>query len=125
MNCAAGFRLIEWGFREFTNYALFKAGDAIEQSPVWLGQSPTVTATVPKDLKVTMTPSEREGMKVTLVTPTSVPAPIKAGDPVGKLVITGPGFSTKEVPVVAAVDVDRKGIFGRAFAAVAYFIFGS
>lgn len=118
-------RLIEWGFREFTNYALFKSGDVVEQAPVWLGQAPTVPLTVPKDLKVTMTPSERDGMKVTMVVPTAAPAPIKAGDPVGKLVISGPGFSTKEVPLVAAQDVERKGVFGRAFAAIAYFVFGS
>ena len=43
----------------------------------------------------------------------------------GKLVISGPGFSTKEVPVVAAVNVERKGVFGRALAAASYFIFGS
>lgn len=118
-------RLIEWGFREFTNYALFKSGDVVEQAPVWLGQAPTVPLTVPKDLKVTMTPSERDGMKVTMVVPTAAPAPIKAGDAIGKLVISGPGFSTKEVPLVAAQDVERKGVFGRAFAAIAYFVFGS
>lgn len=118
-------RLIEWGFREFTNYALFKAGDVVEQAPVWLGQAPAVPLTVPKDLKVTMTPSERDGMKVTVAIPTATPAPIKAGDTIGKLVISGPGFSTKEVPLVAAQDVERKGVFGRAFAAIAYFVFGS
>jgi serine-type D-Ala-D-Ala carboxypeptidase (penicillin-binding protein 5/6) len=118
-------RLIEWGFREFQNYALFKRGDVVDEARVWLGQAPTVPVTVAKDLKVTMTPSERDGMKVTLVTPTAVAAPIKAGDPVGKLVITGPGFSAKEVPVVAAADVERKGVFGRAVAAARYFVFGS
>jgi serine-type D-Ala-D-Ala carboxypeptidase (penicillin-binding protein 5/6) len=118
-------RLIEWGFREFQNYALFKRGDVVDEARVWLGQIPTVPVTVAKDLKVTMTPSERDGMKVTLVTPTAVAAPIKAGDPVGKLVITGPGFSAKEVPVVAAADVERKGVFGRAVAAARYFVFGS
>jgi serine-type D-Ala-D-Ala carboxypeptidase (penicillin-binding protein 5/6) len=118
-------RLIEWGFREFQNYALFKRGDVVDEARVWLGQTPTVPVTVAKDLKVTMTPSERDGMKVTLVTPTAVAAPIKAGDPVGKLVITGPGFSAKEVPVVAAADVERKGVFGRAIAAARYFVFGS
>lgn len=118
-------RLIEWGFREFQNYALFRRGDVVDEARVWLGQPPTVPVTVAKDLKVTMTPSERDGMKVMLVTPTAVAAPIKAGDPVGKLVITGPGFSAKEVPVVAAADVERKGVFGRAIAAARYFVFGS
>lgn len=117
-------RLIEYGFREFQNYALFRKGDVVEDAKVWLGQSPTVPVTVAADLKVTMTPSERDGMKVTLVTPTALSAPINVGDKVGKLVITGPGFSTKEVPVVAAASVERKGVFGRALAAASSFVFG-
>ena len=117
-------RLIEWGFREFQNYALFKKGDVVDEAKVWLGQSPTVPVTVAADLKVTMTPAERDGMKVTLVTPSAVPAPIKPGDPVGKLVITGPGFSAKEIPVVAAAGVERKGVFGRAFAAITHYALG-
>lgn len=119
-------RLMEYGFREFQNYALFKKGDVVEEAPVWLGQAQTVPVTVAADLKVTMTAAERDGMKVTLVTPAAVPAPINAGDPVGKLVITGPaGFSPKEVPVVAAATVERKGVFGRALAAAVHFVFGS
>lgn len=117
-------RLIEWGFREFQNYALFKKGDVVDEAKVWLGQSPTVPVTVAADVKVTMTPAERDGMKVTLVTPSAVPAPIKPGDPVGKLVITGPGFSAKEIPVVAAAGVERKGVFGRAFAAITHYALG-
>lgn len=117
-------RLIEWGFREFQNYALFKKGDVIDEAKVWLGQAPTVPVTVTADLKVTMTPAERDGMKVTLATPAAVPAPIKAGDPVGKLIITGPGFSAKEIPVVAAADVERKGVFGRALAAISHYALG-
>lgn len=117
-------RLIEWGFREFQNYALFKKGDVVDETKVWLGQAPTVPVTVADDVKVTMTPAERDGMKVTLVTPSAVPAPIKPGDPVGKLVISGPGFSAKEIPVVAAAAVERKGVFGRALAAISHYALG-
>jgi len=118
-------RLLEWGFREFNAYALFRAGDTIEEVPVWLGAQDKVAVTVPKDLKVTMARVDRPNMKVTLVANQPVAAPIKKGDTVGKLVISAPGAPSKEVPVVAATDVEKLGFVGRAFAAAKYLVFGA
>ncbi len=118
-------RLIEWGFREFNAYSLFKAGDAIDEVPVWLGAQDTVPVTVPKDLKVTMARADRPNMKVTLVANQPVAAPIKKGDQVGKLVIVAPGAPAKEVPVVAAADVEKLGFVGRALAAAKYLVLGA
>lgn len=118
-------RLIDWGFREFETYALFKAGDVIDSTETWLGASDTVPVTVAKDLKITLARTDRPGMKVTLVTDGPVPAPVRKGDRVGHLVISGPGFPRKEVPVVAAQDVERLGVLGRVFAAAKYLVFGA
>ncbi|PGH53528.1 D-alanyl-D-alanine carboxypeptidase [Azospirillum palustre] len=118
-------RLIEWGFREFASYTLYKGGETIEQVPVWLGEQDMVPVTVPQNLSVTMARADRPGMKVSLVSSAPVAAPIKKGDTVGKLVISAPGFPGKEVPVVAAQDVPKAGMFGRAFAAAKYLVFGN
>ncbi|ALG71294.1 D-Ala-D-Ala carboxypeptidase [Azospirillum thiophilum] len=118
-------RLLEWGFREFASYTLYKGGETIEQIPVWLGERETVPVTVPQNLSVTMARTDRPGMKVSLISNSPVAAPIKKGDTVGKLVISAPGFPGKEVPVVAAQDVPKAGIFGRAFAAAKYLVFGN
>lgn len=118
-------RLIEWGFREFSSYALFRAGETIEQMPVWQGADETVPVTTVEDLNVTMSRADRPNMKVTLVSDPSVTAPIAKGQTVGKVVISAPGFPGKEVAVVAAKDVARQGFFGRAFAAAKYLLLGS
>ena len=118
-------RLIEWGFREFASYTLYKGGETIEQVPVWLGEQDMVPVTVPQNLSVTMARADRPGMKVSLVSSAPVAAPIKKGDTVGKLVISAPGFPGKEVPVVAAQDVPKAGFVGRAFAAAKYLVFGN
>ncbi|MBD0275106.1 MAG: D-alanyl-D-alanine carboxypeptidase, partial [Acetobacteraceae bacterium] len=47
-------RLLEWGFREFDNMTIAKAGEPIETAPVWLGAAPTVPLTVAADVKVTL-----------------------------------------------------------------------
>ena len=118
-------RLLEWGFREFNAYPLFAAGDTVEEVPVWLGEQKTVPVTVPNDLKVTVARADRPHMKVSLVANQPVAAPIRKGDTVGKLVITTPGAPSKEVPVVAAADVEKLGFVGRAFAAAKYLVFGA
>jgi D-alanyl-D-alanine carboxypeptidase (penicillin-binding protein 5/6) len=118
-------RLIEWGFREFASYALFKKGDTVEEMPIWQGELETVPVTVAEDLNVTMSRADRPGMKVSLISDTPVVAPVKKGDRVGKLVISAPGFPGKEVPVVAAQDVGELGFVGRALSAAKYLVFGA
>lgn len=116
-------RLIEWGFREFETYALVKAGDVVETLPVWLGAEPQVKVTVPEELKVTFPRAGRPNMKVALVANAPLAAPIAKGQEVGKIVISGPGFPTKEVPAVAAADVAQKNIFGRMLDKALYLAF--
>ena len=118
-------RLLEWGFREFNVYNLLKPGEAVEELPVWLGQGPTVTAVTGDGLRVTLAQEERRGLKVTMQAQVPLPAPIVKGQPVGKLVITAPGFITREVPLVAGGDVARLGFFGRLGVAARHVVFGS
>ncbi len=120
-------RLIEWGFHEFRTYTLFKPGENkdIEPLPVWLGQGPTVPVVAGEGLTVAMAQEARPGLKVTLQAQVPIPAPIRKGQVVGKLVVTAPGFATREVPLVAAEDVARLGFFGRLTAAGRHALFGS
>jgi D-alanyl-D-alanine carboxypeptidase (penicillin-binding protein 5/6) len=116
---------MEWGFREFDAYPFFKGGETVEAAPVWMGTADTVPATVPKDLIVTMSREERRQMKVTAKFDKPVEAPVAKGDPVGRLVIEAPGFSTREVPLVAGQDVPALGFMGRVFAAGRHLISGT
>jgi D-alanyl-D-alanine carboxypeptidase (penicillin-binding protein 5/6) len=117
-------RLLEWGFREFNVYTLFKPGEPVDELPVWLGQSATVPVITGGGFKVTLAQQERRGLKVTMQAQVPLPAPIVKGATVGKLVITAPGFVTREVPLVAAADVPRLGFLGRLGAAAHHVMFG-
>ncbi len=118
-------RLLEWGFREFNVYTLFKPGEAVDELPVWLGQSPTVPVVAGNGFQVTLAQQERRGLKVTMQAQVPLPAPIVKGATVGKLVVTAPGFVTREVPLVAAADVPRLGFLGRLAAAAHHVVFGT
>ena len=72
-------RLIEWAFREFNDYRLFRAGDKVEDADVWLGAEARVPLTVAKDFVVTLPRKARKDMKVTAQYDRPIAAPIEAG----------------------------------------------
>ncbi|MBV9554511.1 MAG: D-alanyl-D-alanine carboxypeptidase [Alphaproteobacteria bacterium] len=118
-------RLVEWAFREFNDYKLFGAGDKIDDAEVWLGAAPKVGMTVHADLTVTLPRRSRRDMKVTLVYEKPLPAPVKQGAEIGKIVVTAPETQTVEQPVYAAADVKPIGTIGRMATVAGYLIWGN
>lgn len=117
-------KLLDWGFREFDNYALFKAGDTVEVAPVWLGVTPTVEMKITSDVFITMSRKARRNMKVTVKYASPIPAPIQAGQQIGTVSITAPDFDTIVVPLTAAADNNQLGMFGRLGAALEFILWG-
>ena len=118
-------RLLDWGFRETATYALFKKGDTVEKADIWLGAAPSVPLVMDRDLTITIPRNARRDMTVKAIFKNPIPAPVKAGTPVARLVVNMPGRPPIEVPLVAGTDVDRLGMFGRLNAAVRYLVWGS
>ena len=117
-------RLINYGFREFGNYALFTAGEVVETADVWLGDKARVPLIVNSDLTVTLPRASRKDLKVAVVLNAPVPAPIAAGSEIAKLVISAPDIDSIELPLTAGESVQRLGMFGRIGAAISYLLFG-
>lgn len=117
-------RLIEWGFREFDNYVLFQAGDTVTDADMWLGSAARMPLVAGKRLEVTLPRSARKEMKVTAVWNGPIPAPVRRGQEVAKLVVEVPGFEKQEMPLLAGADVEKLGFVGKLGAAVKYIIWG-
>ncbi len=117
-------RLIEWGFREFEVYPLFRAGEVVESAAVWMGSESTVPLTVVEDLGMTLRRTARDDMRVVVRFDEPAPAPIRRGDQLGTLVITAPDMPAREVPLVAGMDIERRGFLGRAAATIGHLAFG-
>ncbi|MCE2510530.1 MAG: D-alanyl-D-alanine carboxypeptidase [Alphaproteobacteria bacterium] len=117
-------RLLEWGFREFGNYDLFKAGDEVDQARVWLGMENTVPLVIGNDLVLTLPRKDRKEMQVSVIYSEPVPAPVVAGAEIAKLVIKIADNPTVVVPLVAGKSVEQLGFFGRMGAALSYLLWG-
>ena len=117
-------RLLDIGFREWDNYKILSAGTAADTAEVWLGTKASVPLLVEKDLLLTLPRKSRASMKATIVYDNPIPAPIRQGAPVGRVVITAPEMATLEVPLLAGEAVERLGTGGRISAAVSHLIWG-
>lgn len=117
-------RLIDWGFRTWNNYALFKGGEKLADAPVWLGEAESVPVHIKDDLVITIPRKSRPKMKVAVSYEEPIPAPIKAGSRVATLVISAPDTETLEVPLYAGADVPQLGPVGRLGEALRYLVWG-
>jgi serine-type D-Ala-D-Ala carboxypeptidase (penicillin-binding protein 5/6) len=118
-------RLLRWGFREFDNYALFKANDTVDEAPVWLGEAKTVPLVANEDLVLTLTRNARKGMKVSVTYDSPIPAPIEEGQQLAQLVVTPSEGDPLSFPLYAGASVEQKGPLGRLVSAVEFLIFGA
>ena len=118
-------RVMEWAFRTFKPYALFKKDDVITKADIWLGDAPSVSLTIPEDLKLTLSRTARDKMKVTVKMNNPVAAPVKKGQRLATLIVSAPNFQTREIPLLAAEDVQQLEFVGRIGAAIQHVLWGS
>ena len=118
-------RLIEYGFREFANYALYDAGATVGAADVWLGDAATVPLVIEAPLVTTLTRKARRKMRVKLVYDGPIPAPVVKGARIATLIVTAPDAEPIEVPLVAGADVGKLGPLSRIGAAIGYMVWGA
>ncbi|MCB8879522.1 D-alanyl-D-alanine carboxypeptidase [Acidisoma cellulosilytica] len=121
-------RLMDWAFNTFQDVPVFAAGQIVSQAPVWLGQVPTVGLTVQGGLTVTLPNNWRDGVKIAVDYPAPIPAPVISGHKVGQISLSGTGIPPGQIittDLVAAGDVPRLGLPGRAMARLKHFITGA
>ena len=118
-------RLIEYAYRNFKTYELFKAGQVVETADVWLGQKGTVPLVVADDVAFTMSRSDRNRMTITLSYDSPIPAPILTGTPLATITIQVQGKPDRVIPLLAGRDVEAIGGFAKIGAAFRYLIFGA
>lgn len=109
--------IINWAFRQFAEVTVAQPGTVLAEAPVWLGASDTVplgVAAVARAL-VPAIGSARLDARVEYDSP--LPAPIAAGDVLGKLIVTPPDMAPVSFDLVAGADVAAGGFMVRAQAA--------
>ncbi|MBL6642463.1 MAG: D-alanyl-D-alanine carboxypeptidase [PS1 clade bacterium] len=117
-------KLMTFGFRNFSRDLLVEAGQSVTELPVWHGDEARVKVTTKQRFDIVTPRSGRRKMVATVTYEKPVLAPIRTGDKLGKLRVTLPGLVPQEVDLVAAEDVNKGNVFGRAISSLIYLMVG-
>ena len=111
-------RVASWAFREFAMHTVVPKGETVVTAPVWLGDRRKVGLTTEDGVRVLIRGGDEAGISAVAQFDGPIPAPIKAGQVLGDLVITLPGGTESRTPLIAAEDVAEAGVLGRLQGAV-------
>ncbi|MGH7088085.1 MAG: D-alanyl-D-alanine carboxypeptidase family protein, partial [Stellaceae bacterium] len=117
-------KLLEWAYREFGDFRIAKAGEAVDEAPVWLGREAKVPATTANDVFVTLPKTDRRQLKVMAEYDAPIAAPVTKGETVGRLEVSAPDMENVSFPLVAADSIPRLNPLGRVAAAAGYLLWG-
>ncbi|MCB1506491.1 MAG: D-alanyl-D-alanine carboxypeptidase [Hyphomicrobiaceae bacterium] len=104
-------RLLEWGFRSFGPFDLFKPGEVVGSARVWGGSSFYVPLVGKNGVTVVLPrypANQRLSAEILYKGP--LKPPIRKGDQVARLRVSSSTSAVSEVPLYAAEDVDKAGI---------------
>ena len=116
-------KLVNWSFRSFVNYNLYKAEDPIQFAKVWLGKESFVPLVLNEDLSVTIKKKNIDKFKIKLVYETPIVSPIKKGDKLAQLHLIE-GDEVKIKNIYSGKDIDKVSRFYRSFSIINYLLFG-
>ena len=105
--------LLEYGFRFFETHKLYDNGSVLAEARIWKGTKKTIPAGLMKDFYITVQKGHYEKMKGLMELDTTLDAPIKRGDIVGKAIFKDGDTIISEMPVFALDDVDAGGFWSK------------
>ena len=106
-------KLLNYGFQFYESKLVYKRGAEVSSLKVWKGTDKNVTATVAKNVSLTLPKGEYARVKAKIVSQQPLIAPVSAGQQIGNIEFTLDDKLIAEHKLVAAKNVEAAGIFGR------------
>jgi D-alanyl-D-alanine carboxypeptidase (penicillin-binding protein 5/6) len=106
-------KLMKWAQLSFKNVNVVKKSDVIETLPVVLGTAREVSVSPAEDVLLTIPAMGKADIQAQATYMSPLVAPIQAGSEIGKLSITLPDGSVKDVALLANADVAEASFFSR------------
>lgn len=102
-------RLLDYGFENFRAEKAFSIGETVGEITVTGGEVPRVFVLAQRDLATAVNVESDTQRLIHL--PPSIPAPVCAGQALGKAQIKSGGIVIAECDLVAAANVEKRGLF--------------
>jgi len=108
-------KLLQWGFRNFEERTLFKAGETVGSAQVFGGAQGQVPLSAKTDVAVLVPRGSQDKLSGRIVYQGPVVAPIDAGAPVGRIEVKRGALVVLDLPLYAAESVEPGSLRQRAF----------
>ena len=102
-------RIVNWGFRQFVQKEVAKAGTRIAQADIWMGTQPSVGLTTAEDISLLLPVLDQKEVAAEVVYTGPVEAPVAEGQEIAELVVSLDGLPEVRLPLVAEAAVERGG----------------
>lgn len=102
--------IVKWAFGAFETVRFFDANEPVTEAEVWLGATDRVALVSATPIQLLAPQGARKDLVARVVYSGPVEAPIAAGQPLGALIVEGPGMEPARFDLVAAADVPRGGL---------------
>ena len=104
---------MEWGFANFDSRRLFAPGETVGEARVQGGNTRHIGLITPRTIAAAIPKGTRREVSLSVVYDGPIRAPIAAGEQIAELEIKVAGMETSRVPLYAADDVSKAGLFAR------------
>ena len=120
-----GRRLLEWGFKNFSEVALFDTGEIVGHARIWGGERMYMPLTGDNGVNVVLPryPANQK-LSARIYYKGPLKPPIRKGEQVATLRVTTSSDATNEVPLYAAEDVEKAGFVRRGLDSLLYLATG-
>ena len=116
-------RLINYGYRGFKDYSIFKNNQIIDYATVWKGNKNNLPLIIANDLDLLLDIPGRRGIRVEYKYSEPLYAPITKGDIVGSMKVIIPGRKSIELNLLAGENINKVNFFSGFIKSFDYFLY--
>ena len=116
-------RLINYGYRGFKGYSIFKDNQIIDYATVWKGKKDNLPLIVANNLDLLLDIPGRRGIRVEYKYSEPLYAPITKGDIIGSMEIVIPGRKNIEINLLAGENINKVDFFTGFIKSFDYFLY--
>jgi D-alanyl-D-alanine carboxypeptidase (penicillin-binding protein 5/6) len=102
-------RLLNWGFREYTNIKLYGKASDVGFLPLTMASEDKVSLTTDKDIVITVAKAKKDAIETEIIPIDNLKAPFKKGDVIAMLKVTIPKATPQYIDLVATKNIDEAG----------------
>ena len=108
-------RLLNWGFREYTNITLFTEMSDVGNLPLSMASEDMVSLTTNTDIIITVSKAKKDAIETEIIPIENLSVPFKKGDVVAFLKVNIPKTDSQFIELVATKDIDEAGYISSFF----------